>query len=398
MSIRSRAQFSRIIARFFTTRKMTRNRLTYHRIRCYFLGGGRGCRWSMSQEVAERQGRRDDLSLLLKVEVIQTVAALRRRHDRHRFRRVMMMMMVMVMLLLLLMVHALIVAAIVGGARAGGYQVDATHAYRHRGARSPILAATPSLSAPRPEDRYESRQRSYRVDAARIPGGTSRVRQRLASSSFDASRSRLHGSTVRFARSCHVLESAIPRRDLEITHSRRLRRAVGGSWIPDRPAKERASDRGDAFLFRQVRFQDLSPLRWSRECCRVLHRANGRSIVHVRSIIPQAEIPFRLWKRLGYSIRDDGTEHFSGNRSWRKIIVCAGTGFRGVTSYLRWNSARLAHTMKNHSRSEENRESDWRTLMTGGESRPCASANEEKLTTRATARPSWMARIVCTRR
>lgn len=202
----------------------TRDRLTYHRIRRYFLGGGRGCRWSMRQEVAERQGRRDDLPLLLKVEVIQTIAALRRRHDRHRFR--MMVVEVVMVMLLLLLVHALIVAAIVG-ARTGGYQVDATHAYRHRGARSPILAATPSLSAPRPEDRYESQQRSYRVgtisvDTARIPVGTSRARQRLASSSFDTSRSRLHGSTVRFARSCHVLEGAIPQRDdrLEISRSR----------------------------------------------------------------------------------------------------------------------------------------------------------------------------------
>lgn len=67
-----------------------------------------------------------------------------------------------------------------------------------------ILAATPSLAAPRAEDRYESRQRSYRmdpVDAARIPMCTcsrGRRQQRLASS-FAASRSRLHGSTVRFA-------------------------------------------------------------------------------------------------------------------------------------------------------------------------------------------------------
>lgn len=92
--------------------------------------------------------------------------------------------------------------------------------------------------------------------------------------------------------------------------------------------------------------------------------------------------------------RDDGTEHFSGNQDRRKIIVCAS---RRVTGYLQRNSTRLAHTMENYSHSEENRESDWRTLMTGGESRPCASANKEKLTTRATARSSWMACIVFTR-
>lgn len=195
----------------------------------------------MRQEIAERQGRRDDLSFLLKVEVIQTIAALRRRHDRHRFRRMMMMMVVMVMLLL--MIRALIVAAIVGGARTGGYQIDATHAYRHRGARSPIPAATPSLSAPRPEDRYESRQRSYRVgtvpvDTTRIPVCTSRVRrrQRLASSSFDTSRSRLHGSTVRFARSCHVLEGAIPRRrDDRLETSRSRTAAVFGELSKEFP-------------------------------------------------------------------------------------------------------------------------------------------------------------------
>lgn len=88
----------------------------------------------------------------------------------------MMMVMMMVLLLLLLllmmmMVHALVVTTVVGGARTGGHQVDTAHAYRHRGARGSILAATPSLPAPRAEDRYESRQRSYRmlgpVDAAR---------------------------------------------------------------------------------------------------------------------------------------------------------------------------------------------------------------------------------------
>jgi len=65
-----------------------------------------------------------------------------------------------------------------------------------------ILAATPSLAPPRAEDRYESRQRSYRlhpVDAPRISAVCTCSwgrRQRLASS-FAASRSRLHGS--RFA-------------------------------------------------------------------------------------------------------------------------------------------------------------------------------------------------------
>lgn len=159
----------------------------------------------MGQKVAQRQGRRDDLSLLLEVKVIQTVAALRCRHDRHRFRRrVMVMMMMMLLLMMQAAIHAaLVTAAVVGSARTGGHQVDAAHAYGHR--VRPILAATPSLSTPRAEDRYESRQRSYRVvpvNAARIPVCTcSRDRrQRLASSSFTTSRSRLHGSTVRFAR------------------------------------------------------------------------------------------------------------------------------------------------------------------------------------------------------
>lgn len=182
-------------------------KLTDHGVRRYLLGCSRGCRRSMRQKVAERQGRRDDLPLLLEVEVIQTVAALRRRHDCHRFRRrVMVVMMVMVLRLMMqIAVHAALVVAAVVGARAGGHQVNAAHAYRHR-ARSPILTTTPSLPAPRTEDRYEGRQRSYRlvsVNVARIPVCTcsrDRRRQRLASSSFTTSRSRLHGSTVRFAR------------------------------------------------------------------------------------------------------------------------------------------------------------------------------------------------------
>lgn len=178
-------------------------RLTDHRVRRHLLGGGRGRRRSVRQKVAQRQGRRDDLPLLLEVEVIQTVAALRRRHDRHRLRRRVVMVVVVMVLLLMVQsaVQALVVAAVVGGARAGGHQVDATHAYGHR---ARVLAATPSLPAPRAEDRYESRQRSYRVvpvNAARITCSRAR-RQRLASSSssLTTSRSRLHGSTVRFAR------------------------------------------------------------------------------------------------------------------------------------------------------------------------------------------------------
>lgn len=117
----------------------------------------------------------------------------------------------------------------------------------------------------------------------------------------------------------------------------------------------------------------------------MLHRANGyRSMIDVGPIILQAEIPFRCGSDL--VSRDDGTEHFSGNQVDEKSS--SNRKFKKVTSYLQWNSARLAHTMENYSRSEENRESDWRTLMTGGESCPCTSANEEKLTTRATARPS----------
>lgn len=179
-------------------------KLTDHGVRRYLLGGSRGCCRSMRQKVAERQGRRDDLSLLLEVKVIQTVAALRRRHDRHRFRRrVMVVMMVMVLLLMMqIAIHAALVVAAVVGARAGGHQINTTHAYGHR-VRGPILTTTPSLPAPRTEDRYESRQRSYRVsvNVARIPVCTcsrDRRRQRLASSSFTTSRSRLHGS--RFAR------------------------------------------------------------------------------------------------------------------------------------------------------------------------------------------------------
>lgn len=168
----------------------------------------------MRQEVAERQGRRDDLPLLLEVEVVQAVAALRRRHDRHRLGgRV-----VMVVVLLVMMqagldadpeVTGLVVAGVVTGARAG-HQVDAAHAYRHRGVRSPILEATSSLAAPRPEDRYERRQRSYRVAPvdARIPVCTCcSSRGRRLASSFAALRSRLHGSTVGFAR-FHVPERA----------------------------------------------------------------------------------------------------------------------------------------------------------------------------------------------
>lgn len=181
--------------------------LTNHRVRRYLLGGSRGCCRSMRQKVAQRQGRRDDLSLLLEVKVIQTVATLRRRHDRHRLRRRVMMMMMMVLLLMMqIAIHSqtAVVIAAVSGARAGGHQVDATHAYGHR-VWGPILATTPSLSTPRAEDRYESRQRSYRV----VPINLARIsvctcsrdrRQRLASSTFTTSPSRLHGSTVRFTR------------------------------------------------------------------------------------------------------------------------------------------------------------------------------------------------------
>lgn len=103
-------------------------------------------------------------------------------------------------------VHAGLVIAAVVVARAGRHQVDAAHAYGHR-ARDTILAATPSLSAPRAEDRYECRQRSYRVvpvNAARIPVCTCSWDRRLASSSFTTSRSRLHGSDdeIRAAPTC----------------------------------------------------------------------------------------------------------------------------------------------------------------------------------------------------
>lgn len=168
----------------------------------------------MRQEVAERQGRRDDLPLLLEVEVVQAVAALRRRHDRHRLRgRVVMV----VVVLLMVMVQAgldrdvtgLVVAGVVAAGRRAGHQVDAAHAYRHsRGVR--ILEATSSLAAPRPEDRYERRQRSYRVAPvdARIPVCTCcSSRGRRLASSFAALRSRLHGSSVGFAR-FHVPERA----------------------------------------------------------------------------------------------------------------------------------------------------------------------------------------------
>lgn len=201
-----------MIIRFFVANAILKSidtftKLTDHRVRRYFFGGSCGCCRSMRQKVAQRQGRRDDLSLLLEVKVIQTIAALRRRHDRHRLRRRVMMMMVL-LLMMQIAIHsqtaALVTAAVVCGARAGGHQVDTTHAYGHR-ARGPILATTPSLSTPRAKDRYESRQRSYRV----VPVNVARIsvctcsrdrRQRLASSTFTTSPSRLHGSTVRFTR------------------------------------------------------------------------------------------------------------------------------------------------------------------------------------------------------
>jgi len=224
----------------------------------------------MRQKVAQRQRRRDDLSLLLEVKVIQTVAALRRRHDRHRFRRrVMVMMMVVLLLMMQTTVHgqtaALVVAGVVG-ARVGGHQVDATHAYGHR-VRGPILAATPSLSTPRAEDRYESRQRSYRmvpVDATRIPVCTcSRDRrQRLASSSFTTSRSRLHGSTVRFARLPRARARFRGNGDdpRETSRSRALVVLDELSTIIDRPLR---GERRDSRLLREI-FQP--PLVNSRVC------------------------------------------------------------------------------------------------------------------------------------
>lgn len=204
--------------RFFTTAPsksrrwldVTSLRLTYHRVRCHLLGSGRSRGRSMRQEVAQRQGRRDNLPFFLKVKIIQTVTALRRRHDRHRLRRRVMMMMMMVLLLMVQtavhgQVAALVVAAVIVGARTGRHQIDTAHAYGHRARRGKvlILATAASLPAPRAENRYECRQRSYRVaDAASIPVYTcsrGRRRQWLASS-FDTSRSRLHGLRIRLAR------------------------------------------------------------------------------------------------------------------------------------------------------------------------------------------------------
>lgn len=123
--------------------------LTYHRVRSYLLGGGRRGRRPVRQDIAQRQGRRDDLPFLLEVEIVQAIAALRRRHDRHRLRRRVMMVVVLLVVQITLygQIAGLVVAAVVGART--GHQVDAAHAYRH-GARGPFLEATPSPSAPRP--------------------------------------------------------------------------------------------------------------------------------------------------------------------------------------------------------------------------------------------------------
>lgn len=94
---------------------------------CNLLSRGSSGSGSMCQEIAERQGRCDDLTLLLKVQVIQTVAPLRSSGDyRHRLALVMMMVMVILSQLIVLLVFLGLLIA--GLAR---HKVDAAHAYRH---------------------------------------------------------------------------------------------------------------------------------------------------------------------------------------------------------------------------------------------------------------------------
>lgn len=113
----------------------------------------------MGQEVAERQRRRDDLSFLLEIQVIQTVAPLRPSDDRHGLSRVVMMMMLLVQIVLHRQVARFLVAGLViGRAR---HQVDAAHAYGHR--RGAILETAALLPPPGAEDRDQARERSYRL-------------------------------------------------------------------------------------------------------------------------------------------------------------------------------------------------------------------------------------------
>lgn len=142
----------------------------------------------MGQEIAEGQGRRDDLSFLLEVEVIQAVASLRAGHDGHGFGRVVMMMVVLLVeIVLRRQVVGLLVVALVG-ARVG-HQIDTADPNGH--GRRAILEAAAFLPPPGAEDRDETRQRSYRLLVDWHILTTARSRGRLASL---VTAKQLHGS------------------------------------------------------------------------------------------------------------------------------------------------------------------------------------------------------------
>lgn len=130
---------------------------------------------------------------------------------------------------------------------------------------------------------------------------------------------------------------------LEITRGGRFRRAL--SEILDHPVDERrASDRrarrretrsslisADVFSEPIVAFvNSYSTVQRNHVSGELLHRASDALFVIALSLTSgqlSCGNSFSVRERLRYSIRDDGTEHFSGNQDRRKIIVCAGTGF-----------------------------------------------------------------------
>lgn len=179
-------------------------RLTDDGVSRDFFGGGRGRCGTVSEEVAQRQRRRDDLSFLLEVQIIQTVASLRSGDDRHRLRGVMMMLLVDTVL------HRDITVLLVGRLVRGRIrqQVNTADAYRHR--RRAILETAALLPPPRAEDRDQARQRSYRLLASWNILTSGRSRGRLAwlvtsrqlhgsaFSAFTIATRKLMGSSVRF--------------------------------------------------------------------------------------------------------------------------------------------------------------------------------------------------------
>lgn len=130
----------------------------------------------MRQKIAKRQRGSDDLSFLLEVQVIQTVAPLRSSDDSDRLGGMVMVMVLLVQIVLRGEVVGLLVGALVTRT---GDQVDTADADRHR--RRAILETAALLPPPGAQDRDQTRQGSYLVLASRDILTTARSRGRLAS-------------------------------------------------------------------------------------------------------------------------------------------------------------------------------------------------------------------------